>query len=45
VRTGTPGGDWVEVTAGLRPGERVVTRGVFNVKAGDPLAIGQVTGE
>jgi membrane fusion protein, multidrug efflux system len=45
VRTGTPVGDWVEVTSGLRPGERVVTRGVFNVKAGDPLAIGQVTGE
>jgi RND family efflux transporter MFP subunit len=45
VRTGMLAGDWVEVTSGLRPGERVITRGVFNVKAGDPLAIGQVTGE
>ncbi len=45
VRTGTAGGDWVEIVSGLRPGERVVTRGVFNVKAGDPLAVGQVTGE
>ena len=45
IRTGAAAGDWVEVTGGLRAGERVITRGVFNVKAGDPLAIGQVTGE
>jgi hypothetical protein len=29
----------VEVVSGLRPGEAVVTRGAFNVRDGDALAV------
>jgi RND family efflux transporter MFP subunit len=37
VQTGALERDWVEVTAGLSAGERVVTRGGFNVQEGDRL--------
>jgi membrane fusion protein (multidrug efflux system) len=35
VRTGAAAGDRVEVTSGLAPGERVATRGAFNLRPGD----------
>jgi RND family efflux transporter MFP subunit len=39
VETGEARGEAVEVAAGLRAGETVVTRGAFNVKDGDPLKV------
>jgi RND family efflux transporter MFP subunit len=44
VTTGTVQGEYVEIAAGLRPGERVVTRGGFTLKDGDavrPAAAGR----
>ena len=38
VETGTVAGDLVEVVAGLKAGERYVTRGGFNLKDGDRVA-------
>ncbi len=32
IRTGARDGDWIEVVEGLRPGERVVSRGAYLVK-------------
>jgi membrane fusion protein (multidrug efflux system) len=45
IRTGAVSGDWVEVAAGLQAGDRVITRGVFNLKDGDPLIVGPESGE
>jgi RND family efflux transporter MFP subunit len=39
VRTGSETGDFVEITSGLAPGDRVVTRGGFNLKEGDRVSI------
>jgi RND family efflux transporter MFP subunit len=39
VRTGSVVGDFVEVTSGLSLGEKVVTRGGFNLKDGDRVSI------
>lgn len=39
VRTGAVSGDDVEITAGLAPGERVVTRGAFHLHDGDRVAV------
>ena len=37
VETGATSGDAVEITGGLRAGDRVVTRGGFNLKDGDSV--------
>ncbi len=39
VRTGSVLGDFVEVTSGLSLGEKIVTRGGFNLKDGDRVSI------
>lgn len=39
VETGAVAGDMVEVRSGLAPGERVVTRGGYNLKDGDRLVV------
>ncbi|HEY6838571.1 MAG TPA: efflux RND transporter periplasmic adaptor subunit [Geobacteraceae bacterium] len=39
VETGVLSGDLVEVTAGLKAGERYVVRGGFNLKDGDRVAV------
>jgi RND family efflux transporter MFP subunit len=44
VHTGSVMGDFVEVTAGLSPGEPVVVRGGFNLKDGDRVNVIQVNG-
>lgn len=44
VQTGSVTGDFVEVTAGLAPGEPVVVRGGFNLKEGDQVNVTQVNG-
>jgi RND family efflux transporter MFP subunit len=41
VQTGAVSGDVVEITAGLNQGDRVVTRGAFNLHDGDRIASGQ----
>ena len=38
-RPGLPMRDDIEVTSGLTAGERVVTRGGFNVRPGDPVKV------
>ncbi|MEW6667668.1 MAG: efflux RND transporter periplasmic adaptor subunit [Thermodesulfobacteriota bacterium] len=43
VRTGAASGDFVEITSGLAPGDRVVTRGAFNLRSGDRVRV--VTGQ
>jgi membrane fusion protein, multidrug efflux system len=43
VRTGIASGDYVEIPSGLAAGERVVTRGAFNLRNGDRVRI--VTGQ
>jgi len=44
VRTGSLLGDYVEVSSGLSPGERVVTRGGFNLRKGDRVRVAAVEG-
>ncbi len=44
VQTGSVMGDFVQVTAGLSPGEPVVVRGGFNLKDGDRVSVTQVNG-
>jgi RND family efflux transporter MFP subunit len=39
VETGVVSGDLVEVTSGLKAGERFVTRGSFNLRDGDRVAV------
>lgn len=39
VRLGGARGDFVAVTSGLKPGEQVVTSGVFKLRAGSPVVI------
>ena len=39
VQTGAVSGDVVEIVSGLAAGEAVVTRGAFNVREGDRLAV------
>lgn len=39
IRTGSATPDAVEVTQGLQPGERVVTRGAFNLRSGDRVLV------
>jgi membrane fusion protein (multidrug efflux system) len=39
VRTGETAGDRVEVVEGLAPGDRVVTRGGFNLRPGDRVQV------
>lgn len=39
VATGTRNGDLVEITSGLTGGEQVISRGMFNLKDGDPIRI------
>ena len=39
VRLGTARGDFVDVTDGLKPGQQVVTSGVFKLRAGMPVVI------
>jgi RND family efflux transporter MFP subunit len=39
VATGAVSGDLVEITAGLKSGDRFVTRGGFNLKDGDRVAV------
>ncbi|MBU1209300.1 MAG: efflux RND transporter periplasmic adaptor subunit [Proteobacteria bacterium] len=45
VRTGNISGDQVEIISGLASGQLVITRGGFNVKAGDKVNITRVNGE
>jgi membrane fusion protein (multidrug efflux system) len=44
VRTGEPAGEYVEVVQGVTAGEKVVTRGGFNVRPGDRVQIAQPQG-
>ncbi len=44
VQIGSVMGDFVQVTAGLSPGEPVVVRGGFNLKDGDRVSVTQVNG-
>jgi membrane fusion protein (multidrug efflux system) len=39
IRLGTTRGDLVSVTQGLKPGESVVTTGVFKLRAGQPVVV------
>ena len=39
VRTGTSNHVTVEVVSGVEPGEKVVTRGGFALRPGDPVAV------
>jgi membrane fusion protein, multidrug efflux system len=43
IRTGTASGDFVEIPSGIEPGDRVVTRGAFNLRSGDRVRV--VTGQ
>jgi len=45
VRTGVTFGDQVEVTSGLAAGDRVISRGGFNVKEGDKVNVTRINGE
>ncbi len=45
VHTGKIAGDQVEILAGLASGQRVITRGGFNVKEGDRVNVTRVNGE
>jgi len=42
VQTGAIMGDFVEITTGLSPSERVVTRGGFNLKDGDRVQVNPI---
>ncbi|MBN1007898.1 efflux RND transporter periplasmic adaptor subunit [Amphritea pacifica] len=39
LQTGLKAGEQIEVLAGLQPGERVITRGFTNLKAGMPVTV------
>jgi len=39
VRTGAVAAEYVEVTEGIAAGERVVTRGAFNLRSGDRIVV------
>lgn len=39
VRTGDPRGEEVEIAAGIKAGERVITRGGFTIKDGDRVSV------
>jgi membrane fusion protein (multidrug efflux system) len=39
VRLGTTRGDFVAITEGLKPGETVVSSGVFKLRNGSPVVI------
>ena len=45
VATGVQNGDLVEVSSGLRPGERVVVRGGFTLKDGDTVTVAGAVGQ
>jgi len=45
VRTGNMAGDQVEITAGVTPGQMVITRGGFNAKDGDKVNVTRINGE
>ena len=45
IETGEAGDDLVEVVAGLAAGDRVVTRGAFNVRDGDRVNVVAAAGE
>ncbi len=45
VQTGIILGDQVEITSGLAAGDRVISRGGFNVKEGDKVNVTRVNGE
>jgi membrane fusion protein (multidrug efflux system) len=45
VGTGTILGDQVEIASGLSAGDRVITRGGFNVKEGDKVNVTRINGE
>jgi RND family efflux transporter MFP subunit len=45
VQTGIILGDQVEIISGLAVGDRVITRGGFNVKEGDRLNVTRINGE
>ena len=45
IQTGTILGDQVEITSGLASGDRVITRGGFNVKEGDKVTVTRINGE
>jgi RND family efflux transporter MFP subunit len=45
VRTGNMAGDQVEITAGVAPGQLVITRGGFNAKDGDKVNVTRINGE
>jgi membrane fusion protein (multidrug efflux system) len=42
VETGVAAGDLVEIVGGLKPGEKYVTRGAFNLRDGDKVAVAGV---
>jgi RND family efflux transporter MFP subunit len=44
IGTGALSADLIEITSGLAPGERVVTRGGFNLKEGDTVQVAQGSG-
>ena len=39
MTTGATSGDQVEIVSGLAKGDRVVTRGGFNLRDGDPVEV------
>ena len=43
--TGNISADRVEIPSGLTPGQRVITRGAFNVKDGDKVNVTRINGE
>jgi len=45
VATGAVQGETVEIPSGLAPGEKVITRGAFNLKDGDVVKVAHVEGE
>jgi membrane fusion protein (multidrug efflux system) len=45
IRTGNLAEDQVEITAGVTPGQMVITRGGFNAKDGDKVNVTRINGE
>jgi multidrug efflux pump subunit AcrA (membrane-fusion protein) len=45
VKTGLISGDNVEIAGGLSAGEKIIVRGGFNVKDGDPVKIIETQGD
>ena len=39
IRTGRTRGDFVSVTQGVKPGEKVVTAGAFKLRNGTPVEV------